>query len=119
MPWSEGWVTPTWLDYEENVATTFNQTEGFILCVWVFACMIAFAPHACSARGGQKRASDSPALKSQVVVKCQMWVLGTEPRSSAGAGCGHDWGPSLQPPHCSFCLDSLAGTMYAVMPSSN
>jgi hypothetical protein len=46
----------------------------FLLSMFVdvFACLYACAPLACSARGGQKRASDLLGLELQPVVSCQV-----------------------------------------------
>lgn len=54
------------------MATFF--TFIFILCVlceWS-ACMHIYAPHACSTRGGQKRASEAPEPELQMVMNHQV-----------------------------------------------
>lgn len=46
---------PKWLDYKEKVVTTFTQTEDFILCVWMFACMYVCTIYVLGTHGCHKK----------------------------------------------------------------
>lgn len=93
-------VDSCWGPEEEGVFVCLFIYYLFDICVCACACL--YVPCACRCHGNQKRISDPQELELQEVENHLIWVLGTEPGSSAQLSlqhtlwflASHSWGVS-------------------------